>query len=318
MQRQYLLIDGNSLGHQAQNMKPLKLGSMQVQAIYGFLRLLRSYSQKYAMATPVVLWDGLSWRKTAYPAYKENREKAVTAHDIARQESNKAYHFQRPYIEKALSFLGVTQVKASNMEADDLAAILVALYRKQGHKITLLTEDRDWLQLIQDGVAVDQPRSDSKNRITVANFEEFTGCKTTAQFVEMKALMGDKGDNINGVGQVGDTRALEFLATYGSYNNFLNMVTLEKTLDIKKLPKWQRDLIQDEAKAITFDFNLKLVDLNTTARPAPVGMNVFKGEPSAENFRKMCDLLLFKSFTDQFDVWISAFPVGQTLVASAA
>ena len=38
-------------------------------------------------------------------------------------------------------------------------------------------------------------------------------------------------------------------------------------------------------------------------------MNIFRGEPSAENFRKMCDLLLFKSITDQFETWISAFPV---------
>jgi 5'-3' exonuclease len=305
MQRHFLIIDGNSIGHMAQNMKPLSLGTMQVQAIYGFLRILRSHAAKYAFATPIVLWDGLSWRKTAYPAYKENRDRAVTKHEIAKQASNKAYHAQRPHIEKALSFLGVAQVKAQNMEADDLAAILVNLYRGQGCRVTLLTEDQDWLQLVQDGVAVERPRS--KDRVTVMNFTEITGCKDARTFVEMKALMGDGGDNIKGVGNVGDKRALEFLETYGSFNNFLNMVTLEKSIDLKTLPKWQRDLVEDEAKAIAFDFNIKLVDLNTSARPKPVGWHVFKGEPSAENFRKMCDLLLFKSITDQFEDWISTF-----------
>lgn len=315
MTRHFLIIDGNSLGNQANNMKPLSIGSMQVQAIYGFLRILRAYTSKYSFATPIVLWDGLSWRKTAFPAYKENRDRAETKHEIAKQESNKAYHAQRPHIEKALSFLGVTQVKAQNMEADDLAAILTNLYVSQGARVALVTEDQDWLQLVREGVSVERPRT--KDRITIANFTEVTGCKTPAQFIEKKALMGDKGDNISGVGGVGDARAMEFLETYGSFDNFLNMVVLEKSVDFKKLPKWQRDLVEDESKALAFSFNLKLVDLNTTARPKPEHLVVFKGEPSAEKFRKFCDLLLFKSITDQFETWISIFPVAHQAAVAA-
>lgn len=316
MQKQFLLIDGNSLGHQANAMTPLKIGTMQTQAIFGFLKMLRSYVSKYSFATPVVLWDGLPWRKTSYPEYKENREREETKSDMIRKEQKRNYHLQRPYIEKALSFLGVTQVKSSNMEADDLAAIMVKLYRAQGHRVTLLSEDKDWIQLVQDGVALERNRT--KDRITTANFEEITGCKTPGQFIEMKALMGDSGDNINGLGGIGDKRALEFLATYGSFDNFLGMVSLEKRVDLKKLPKWQRDLVENESKAIDFSFNIKLVDLNTTARPKPENMVVFKGEPSAENFRKMCDLLLFKSITDQFGVWISAFPAHADAYMAAA
>lgn len=315
MQRQFLIIDGNSVGHMAQNMKPLTLGTMQVQAIYGFLRILRSYAAKYSFATPIVLWDGMSWRKTSYPEYKANRDKAETKHEIAKQASNKAYALQRPHIEKALSFLGVTQVRASNMEADDLAAILTKVYVSQGSRVTLLTEDRDWLQLIGPMVAVEQPKAENKRRITLENFTEITGCKSPEMFVEMKALMGDAGDNIKGIGGVGEKRALEFLETYGSFNEFLNLVSLHG-LDIKKLPKWQRDLVADETKAIAFDFNISLVDLNTKLRPKPENMAIFRGEPSAENFRKLCDVLLFKSITDGFDNWISAFPVSQNLVQS--
>lgn len=307
MKRHYLIIDGNSVGHMANAMKPLSIGTMPTQAIFGFLRVLRSYVSKYSFATPIVLWDGLSWRKTTYPDYKANRDKAETKHEIAKQVQNKAYHKQRPYIEKALSFLGVTQVKAQNMEADDLAAILVNLYRKQDCGITLLTEDQDWLQLVQDGVAVERPRTG--DRITMSLFESVTGVSTPKQFIEKKALMGDGGDNIKGIGGIGEKRAIQFLKDYGSFSDFMNMAILEKTVDVKKLPKYLRDLIEDEAKALDFDFNLKLVDLNTTARPAPVGMHVFKGEPSAENFRKFCDLLLFTSITKGFETWISAFPV---------
>lgn len=317
MQRHYLIIDGNSIGHQAQNMKPLTLGDMQVQAIFGFLRTLRAYVSKYSFATPVVLWDGVSWRSTAYPEYKENRKKAETKHEIAQQQSKKAYAKQRPYIQKALSFLGVTQVVASNMEADDLAAILSDLYTSQGAKCTLLTEDRDWLQLIGPNVAVEQPKAENKRRVSLENFTEITGCKNTAMFVEMKALMGDSGDNIKGIGGVGDKRAIEFLETYGSFSNFLEQVSIQKSIDFKKLPKWQRDLVEDESKAIAFDFNIRLVDLRTKLRPKPTDLFVNKGEPSADHFRQMCDLLLFKSITDNFGDWISAFPVAQRLAVAA-
>jgi 5'-3' exonuclease len=315
--RHFLLIDGNSIGHMAQNMQPLSIGSMQVQAIYGFLRILRAYASKYSFATPIVLWDGMSWRKQVFAGYKEGRDKSETKHDIAKQQSNRAYHAQRPHIEKALSFLGVTQIKASNMEADDLAAILTNLYVGQGHKVHLVTEDQDWFQLVGAQVAVERPRS--KDRISLANFEDVTGCNSPAMFLQKKALMGDSGDSVPGVGGVGEKRALEFVKTYGTFSNFLNSVSLEKSIDMTKLPKWQRDLVEDEAKAIAFNFGMMLMDLNTTARPKPVDMNVFKGEPSAANFRRFCDLLLFKSITDQFETWISIFPVAhQTAEASAA
>lgn len=318
MQRHYLIVDGNSLGHMAQNMKPLSIGNFPVQSIYGFLRTLRAYAQTYSFATPIVLWDGLSWRNTVYPEYKENRKKAETRHEIAKQASNKAYAQQRPHIQKALGFLGVTQISASNMEADDLAAILCNLYTKQGHRCTLMTEDRDWLQLIGPLVSVEQPKAEHKRRITLDNFEEITGCSSPKMFIEMKALMGDGGDNIKGVGGVGDKRAIEFLNTYGSFSDFLNRVSLEKSINLKSLPKWQRDLVEDEAKALAFDFNIRLVDLNTSARPAPKDWFVNKGEPSADNFRKFCDTLLFKSITDNFDNWLMPFPAWHTLAAEAA
>lgn len=314
MQKHYLIIDGNSIGHMAQALKPLTVGTMQVQAIYGFLRIIRTYISKYSFAAPIVLWDGLSWRYMVYPQYKEDRKKEETKHDVERKEQRQHYQRQRPHIEKMLSFLGVAQVRADNMEADDLAAMLSNIYTSQGARVTLLSEDKDWLQLVRPGVVVERPRlkdGAAQVRVTHENFKEITGCETAAQFVEMKALMGDKGDGIDGLGGIGDKRALDFLAEYGSFNDFLNRVSIEKSIDIAKLPKWQRDLVTDESKAIAFDFNLRLVDLNTKLRPAPVNMIVNRGEPNLENFRRMCELLLFKSITDNLGVWVDAFPVSK-------
>ncbi|MBD9511517.1 hypothetical protein IB265_32700 [Ensifer sp. ENS10] len=302
----YSLIDGNSIGHFYNNSKPLAIGEIQVQAIYGVLRGLRSHIASFQNYQPVVLWDGASWRKLMFAAYKDNREKKETKNEIRMQEMKDAYKRQVPYIKKALGFLGIPQVWALNMEADDLGAILTDRYTKNGSKIILVTGDKDWLQLVGPGVVWMDPNND--RLVTVKNFEEFTGVATVRQFVEVKALAGDMGDNVAGVGGIGQKGAVDFIKQYGTFASFSSQVILEKTIDLKKLPKKYRDLIENEDKAITFSRNIDLMDLRTTARPAPQNLQVTKGTADKDKFRQFCDLLLFKSITKDFDEWCSVFP----------
>jgi 5'-3' exonuclease len=222
------------------------------------------------------------------------------------QDMKDAYKVQVPYIKKALRFLGIPQVWALNMEADDLGAILTDRYTKTNSKIILVTGDKDWLQLVGPGVVWKDPIND--RLITTKTFEEFTGVSTVRQFVEVKALAGDMGDNVAGVGGIGQKGAVDFIKEYGSFASFSNMAILEKSIDLKKLPKKYRDLIENEDKAITFSRNIDLMDLRTTVRPAPVNLQVDKGAPDKEKLRQFCELLLFKSILKDFDEWCSVFP----------
>lgn len=317
----YLIVDGNSLGHFHNNTKPLTIGSLQVQAIYGFLRGLRSIVATYPQLQPVVLWDGASWRKVLFPEYKAIRDKADTENERKQLALKEVYKTQAPYIQKALRFLGVPQVKAFNYEADDLGAVLVDRYTAQGMSCVMLTGDKDWIQLVGPKSTWRDVRDNGKRRITPSNFKEETGCETVEQFVQMKALTGDAGDSVPGVGGIGDKGALEFLATYGSFANFMNMWTFEKSVadkEFKKLPKKFRDLIENEAKAMAFARNMDLVDLRTAARPAPINLRVDKGEPDVAKFQHFCDLLLFKSITQELDDWLRVFPSFKESVAEAA
>ena len=307
----YSLIDGNSIGHFYNNSKPLSIGEIQVQAILGVLKGLRSHVASFQSYQPVVLWDGASWRKLMFAAYKENRDKKETKTEIRAQEMKDSYKRQVPYIKKALRFLGVPQVWALNMEADDLGAILTDRYTKTGSKIILVTGDKDWLQLVGPGVVWKDPIND--RLVTTKNFEEFTGVADVRQFVEVKCLAGDMGDNVAGVGGIGEKGAIEFLKQYGSVANFTNGVILEKTIDLKSVPKKYRNLVEDENKAITFSRNIDLMDLRTTARPAPQNLQVDKGAADKDKFRQFCDLLLFKSITKDFDEWCSVFPAFREL-----
>lgn len=309
LQRGYMLIDGNSVGHYANSMKKLTLGTTEVQAIYGFLRTLRSLVETYPNLRPVVLWDGVSWRKQLFPDYKEIRDRRNTAAEVKLALSKDGYKKQAPYIKKALRFLGVSQVSALNMEADDLAAIISTRYAERGEKVLLISGDKDWVQLIRPEVTW-RDIFEKKGRdkiVTPANFETNFGVTTIRQFIEVKALAGDQGDSVPGVGGIGETGAIEFIKTYGSVSDFVNQVIFEKTIDYKSLPKKFRALIDDESKLVAFQRNLELVDLFTASRPKPFNMIVDNGTPDAAKFRQFCDLLMFVSITKDLEIFLSPF-----------
>ncbi|MFA9261827.1 MAG: 5'-3' exonuclease H3TH domain-containing protein [Undibacterium sp.] len=303
----YLIIDGNNILHASNSMSKLTIGQTEVQAIFGFLRTIRRMVSVYATSVPIVLFDGASWRKMSYPEYKANREKSDTASSVKAKSASDSAKLQLPAIIKALSLLGVTQVRAFNMEADDMAAILTDRYVKRGDKITLVSGDKDWLQLVGSNVTWFDPIGDRKVS-NVEDLKEKIGIDVAdfKQFVEYKALCGDLGDNIPGVGGVGDKGAQEFLKQFGSFANFSNMC-MTGTVDPATLPKKFRDLHDDEDKIIAFARNIKLMDLRTKSRPDPINLQVDRGEPNLAKFRALCERFMFKSFTKDLENWVSVF-----------
>jgi 5'-3' exonuclease len=160
--KRYLLIDGPNMLHAANNAKKLTVGTTEVTAIYNFIRMLRPLIATYPTATPVVLWDGASWRHMKFPDYKQNRKKDDTAAAVKQREAYESAMKQLPAIKKALELMGIAQVKATNMEADDLAAILGDRYVSQGAKVVLVSGDKDWIQLVGPSMIWFDPIKDRK------------------------------------------------------------------------------------------------------------------------------------------------------------
>lgn len=306
--RRYMLIDGNNILHASQGAPKLTVGNTEVQAIFGFLRTMQKLVKTYPQLTPIVTWDGASWRSMIFSDYKSAREKNHTASYKKAQEEKTKAQAQKPAIQKALTMIGIDQVRASNMEGDDLIAIMADRYAARGDKIMIVSGDRDLIQLVGPSVSWFDPINDRKIRNTedmakvldvrVDNFQ---------QYVEMKALMGDSGDSVPGVGGIGDKGAQQFIDTYGTFANFSNGC-FDGSIDIAKLPKKFRTLAEDEEKRIAFSFNLKLVDLRTKFRPDPVNLKVSRGEPDIERFRKFCERLVFRSMLKDLSAWLSPFP----------
>jgi 5'-3' exonuclease len=304
----YLLIDGMNIAHAANNAKPLKVGDTQVQAIFHFVKIVRKLVAAYPTAKPAVLWDGASWRYMDFPEYKSARKKEDTATAIKAAEMKKVAESQIPAIKKAMQLIGMPQVRASNMEADDLAAIMGDRYAAKGDRVVLVSGDKDWVQLVNDRILWLDPIRDRKI-MKPADMETAIDVKLDSfeQFVEMKCLAGDDGDSVPGVGGIGEKGAIQFLNLYGSTSNFSNML-IDKTLDPKKVLKKFRDFAESEEKQMTFQRNRKLMDLRTPLRPEPINLRVDAGEPDLERFRTFCNRLMFRSIASDLKSWLSVFP----------
>lgn len=212
-----IIVDANSIGWACQHSTKLSVDGQQTQAIFGFVKTMRQLRMNYPEASILVLWDGKAeFRYDLYPGYKADR------HSTDKQKAeSEAYHSQVPHIQRAVTALGISQVRVSDLEADDLAGVFVKRFMsKEGNTVLLITGDQDWAQLVREGVTWRDPREDDRI-ITIHNFFEKTGYKTPLAFLEGKCLHGDSSDKITGVGGIGEGTAPLLLAEHGSIRNFI-------------------------------------------------------------------------------------------------
>lgn len=220
----YLLIDGNNIAFQSQTAamdaksraKRLFCGEQETTAINGVLQALRELQLRYTSSHPLVLWDtGKAWRYRIYPNYKGNRK-----HNPLMQEAKQALMAQRPHMEPLLDVMGLAQITAENYEADDIAAFMADLLSRKGHCVTLVTRDRDWLQMVNENVSwYDR----FKGRVTtLRTFEVDTGLACASDFSECKIFKGDAGDNVPGIAGVGDVAAENLVRIFGTPENFID------------------------------------------------------------------------------------------------
>lgn len=227
-----LIIDGNNLVHRtfwvAKN-QPIYNEHFHIHL---FLTSIKNYVAKYQPNITYCAWDEkadyqVNKRKSLLEGYKGNRD-----HD-----RNKDVHTKNYIIKEMLSYLGINSVCPYAYEADDVIAIFCDKY-KDDQKV-IVTVDRDLCQLIDQNTTVFDPIR--KVDFTLANFEETLKCKK-GDFVTIKALQGDKSDNVPGIKGFGKVKIQKYLAgevcmTPDEVNQFQanhKLLCLEHTLKDKK------------------------------------------------------------------------------------
>ena len=256
----FYLIDGSGYIFRAYYALPpltRKSDGLPTGAVSGFCSMLfklledsKSSDNKHKPTHFAVVFDSArkTFRNDIYANYKANRSEAPD--DLAPQ-------FE--YIRKSVLAFNLPSVELLNYEADDLIATYVDKILEKGAKVTIVSSDKDLMQLFKKDVRIFDPmkskfisNEDVKNKFGV----------DPSKVIDVQALAGDSSDNVPGVPGIGVKTAAELINKYGTLEKLLS-----STSEIKQ-NKRRETLTENKDKAI---ISKQLVTLK---HDVPVDMNL--------------------------------------------
>ncbi|SMF81688.1 DNA polymerase I [Candidatus Pelagibacter sp. HIMB1321] len=238
----FYLIDGSGYIFRAYYALPpltRKSDGLPTGAVSGFcsmlFKLLEDSKSNENLQKPThfaVIFDSArkTFRNEIYSDYKANRSEAPD--DLAPQ-------FE--YIRKSVLAFNLPSVDLLNYEADDLIATYVDQILKSGAKVTIVSSDKDLMQLYKKGVRIFDPM---KNKFINEDdvFKKFG--VDASKVIDVQALAGDSSDNVPGVPGIGVKTAAELINKYGTLEKLL-----KSTHEIKQ-NKRRETLIENQDKAL--------------------------------------------------------------------
>ena len=210
-----VLIDGHSIIHRAFYGIPDLTNSegLHTNAVYGFLNILFKVLEEEQPDYLTVAFDlaAPTFRHLQYEAYKGTRKPMP-------QELRE----QVPLLQEVLDAMGILMVSKEGYEADDMLGTTARIARERGMEVTIVSGDRDLLQLAEDHVKIRILKTKGGKTITEDYYAADVMEKyqvTPLQFIDVKGLMGDASDNIPGLPGVGEKTATRLIKEYGSIEN---------------------------------------------------------------------------------------------------
>ena len=192
---------------------------------YEYEKTVKSLADSYKCEDIIITADGgsSSYRKAILPDYKQNRKDKYATQT---EEEKIAFEEFFEEYQATLDVLGayLPILRFEGVEADDIAAHLVKYKKEYGlTNVWLISSDRDWDLLIQEGVS----RFSYVNRkeVTIENWYDHYEV-TPEQYISLKCLTGDKGDNVPGITGIGPKRAKDLITTYGDAMNIYDSIPL--------------------------------------------------------------------------------------------
>ncbi len=248
--RRLYLIDGSGFIFRAFHaLPPMTRGDgTPVNAVMGFVNMLLKLLTDFHAGQVAVIFDAsrTSFRNNLYDQYKANR--TDTPPELIPQF---------PLIREAVAAFNLPSLELEGYEADDLIATYCCLARDRGQEVTIVSSDKDLMQLVREGVDMFDP---IKNKpIGPAEVIEKFGVPPE-KMIEVQSLIGDSIDNVPGVPGIGPKTAAELIGQFG------DLETLLANLDTIKQPKRRESLVQysDQAR-----LSKQLVTLHCSV-PVPV------------------------------------------------
>ena len=215
MSNKIVLIDGHSILNRAFYGVPDLTNSegLHTNAIYGFLNILFKILEEEKPEYLTVAFDvhAPTFRHEMFAEYKGTRKPMM---EELRQ--------QVPVMKEVLKAMGVKIIEQAGLEADDLLGTLSKRCEAQGMDVSIISGDRDLLQLATEKVKIRIPKTKGGKTEVEDYYAADVKARyevTPKEFIDLKALMGDSSDNIPGVPSVGEKTATKIIVEYGSIEN---------------------------------------------------------------------------------------------------
>lgn len=286
-----LLIDGSSVAFRAffalynQIDRFKSPTGLHTNAIYGFHLMLNHLLERVQPSHVLIAFDAgkTTFRTEMYADYKAGRAKTP-----------EEFREQLPFIRQMLDALGIRYYDLVGYEADDIIGTLdkMAERTEVPYDVVIASGDKDLIQLTDENTIVEISKKG------VAEFEEFTPAYlmekmglTPAQFIDLKALMGDKSDNIPGVTKIGEKTGLKLLHEFGSLEG------IYENIDTFKPSKMKDNLVNDKEQAF---LSKTLATINTNS-PIEIGLEdaLYQGPEDVEVLAKFYEEMGFRQLRDQ-------------------
>ena len=296
--KKVILVDGNNLlfrsyyatAYQGVIMRNSK--GFPTNALYGFINMMNKIMKEEEPSYILVAFDkGKTFRHDQYDWYKAGRV-----------EMPNDLKLQFPKAKEVLDAMGIKHFEIDNYEADDIIGTVAKIVDEEDEFIaTIISSDKDLLQLISDEVEVKLLKTSGFIRMTRDEFKNTYGGIEPINMIDLKALMGDKSDNIPGVKGIGEKTAVNLLSKYktldGVYQNIddISGKTKEKLLADKDNAYMSYD-IATIYREVPLDFTLNELEYTGFDKERFLGilheleffsllrkMNVYDDEPSIIN-----------------------------------
>ncbi len=287
-----VLIDGHSILNRAFYGVPDLTNSagLHTNAVYGFLNIMFKILEEEKPDYLTVAFDvhAPTFRHEIYKEYKGTRKPMP-------QELRE----QVPVMKEVLNAMGIKIMEQAGLEADDILGTLAKRAEKMGMDVSLVSGDRDLLQIATDRIKIRIPKTKGgKTEIEdyYAKDVEEKYQVNPKQFIDLKALMGDTADNIPGVPKIGEKTATGLMVEFGSLENIYVHIEEISKKSVRESLAENRDLADLSKVLATIN-----VDSPITFEYEEARVHNFYTNEAYKLFKK----LEFKNLLSKFETGVS-------------
>ena len=222
-----MILDGNSIVNRAfYGVRPLTApDGTPTNAVYGFLSIFQRIYDDIKPDAVAVSFDMKA------PTF---RHRACGTYKATRKPMPEELAVQMPLLKETLDAMGIRRYELEGYEADDILGTAARICEERGWECSIVTGDKDSLQLISDKTTVCNVKTARGQTETIMytpeRFHEEYGFEPKLM-VDLKALMGDSSDNIPGVPGIGEKTALDLIRRFGSVEEIFKALP---ALDVKE------------------------------------------------------------------------------------